>query len=260
MNPLPLPEEREDRTVVIIGRGHSGTRAIAGLLRASGVWLKEPVNGTMDSTDPRLYHTARAAGIRTVTTSYGDQHTAPEFDFSEHVNDPIPERFEENLRAFVAEMYGQRPGYRGWFGWKLPETVLFYPWVVRLFPRFRFLVWTRDPICNILKPHGTDDLREWGVDLRPPVSNLDGRALSYLYQDAIVRETPEPERFLRIRFEDWADDQQAVLDQLREFLPGLAPQPIHVDPDPVRRWRMQQHDVAKSVVDLLRPAIRRHRG
>ena len=42
--------------VTVIGRGHSGTRAMSNTLAASGVWMGEPLNGSWDLIPPESMH------------------------------------------------------------------------------------------------------------------------------------------------------------------------------------------------------------
>ena len=44
--------------ITIIGRGHSGTRAISHTLSASGVWMGEPLNMSGDLLPPEAMYEA----------------------------------------------------------------------------------------------------------------------------------------------------------------------------------------------------------
>ena len=82
-------------------------------------------------------------------------------------------------------------------GWKLPETTLIYPWIVKMFPEADYVFWVRDPRDSILGAHMTDDLTNFGASYEKPRSmtkTLMMRAISWKYQRDIVRATPSPKR------------------------------------------------------------------
>ena len=51
------------KMVTVIGRGHSGTRAISNTLSESGFYMGEPLNGSWDLVPPeKMYEAAREIG------------------------------------------------------------------------------------------------------------------------------------------------------------------------------------------------------
>src|SRR5690606_34638578 len=120
-------------------------------------------------------------------------------------------------------------------GWKLPETTLALPWIVRMFPDAHYIHWMRDPRDAILGEHLTDDLDKFGIpyDRTDDVRRM--RAISWKYQAELVRATPKPKHWLTVRFEDFVLDQDKTLATLSEFL-GFPLVKIRVNPEAVGRW------------------------
>jgi hypothetical protein len=222
--------------ITIIGRGHSGTRAISHTLTASGVFMGEMLNESGDMLPPEdLYDACRVMG--TYVVHLGNN----QWDFSNLHVVPIDSAFEWLVRRYLQRVLARSEPR----GWKLPETTLIYPWIVRLFPDAHYIFWVRDPRDSILGAHLTDDLADFGVPYdRPADDVLMMRAISWKYQRDIVRATPPPQHKLEIRFEDFVLHQDDVLVQLSDFL-GMPMGKIIVRPDAVGRWKTSNVDFSR---------------
>lgn len=214
--------------VTIIGRGHSGTRAISHTLSASGVYMGEPLNGSGDLLPPESMYEACRVMARHVT-HLGGMH----WDFSRLHTMPIDPAFTRLIEDYLGSVSSSDQAHRGW---KIPETTLVYPWIVRLFPDIHYIFWVRDPRDCILGAHGTDDLARFGVPYEATDDILLQRATSWKYQVEIVKATPPPERLLKVRFEDFVLNQDETLQRLGAYL-GLPMAKIEARPDSVGRWR-----------------------
>lgn len=232
----------------IIGRGHSGTRLPAQTLEASGVYMGSNHNGSDDLMPPEdLYEAARIVG-RLVVHLGGNR-----WDFAPVLDAPVDPAFVRLVESYLADVLASESAH---VGWKLPETVLTYPWLTRVFPEARFIHWVRDPRDCVLDRHITDDLAEWDVAWEPTGDVHVDRATSWRYQRAIVRATPPPRHAIQVRFEDFVLDQEATLARLGAFV-GLPLATVAVRPDAVARWRrspevaeaLQEH-VADELDDL----------
>lgn len=213
--------------VVVIGRGHSGTRAIARTLRESGIFIGSKLNGSEDRIhEGVMYEAARLPGPRVVHVG------GSRWDFVELVEGPIPDGFRGLMDRYVKELLD----HKGPAGWKLPETTLVYPWLVRLYPGFKYVHWWRHPRDVVLKSHGTDELGEWGIPWARPGEAVTRRALSWAYQFQIVRETPRPEHFLELQLEEFVRNQSKVLKQLGKFVGRDLPA-IPVRKEVLQRWK-----------------------
>jgi hypothetical protein len=230
--------------ITVIGRGHSGTRAISHTLSASGVYMGEPLNESGDLLPPQDMYEACRVMARHVKHLGGMR-----WDFSALHRMPIDPEFERLIRRYLATVLGSAAPWRGW---KIPETTLVYPWIVRMFPDIRYIFWVRDPRDSILGGHLTDDLADFGIPYEPTDDLAQRRAVSWKYQSEIFKATPRPRHMIEVRFEDFVTDQEATLKRLEAYL-GCPMARIPVRPESVGRWRTQRH--ADHAFDLFAAEI-----
>jgi hypothetical protein len=229
--------------VIVIGRGHSGTRAISQTLCDSGVHMGGTLNESYDLIPAEQMYEACRLFARHVVHRGGLC-----WDFSALLAKPLEAEFERLVRTYLASVLESDAEWRGW---KLPETTLALPWIVKMFPDAYYISWVRDPRDSIMGGHLTDDLSDFGV----AYDRVDGirqmRAISWKYQREIVAATSKPVRWIDVRFEDFVLDQQRTLRALEGFL-GLDLVRIPVNPDAVGRWRHdpEQHDFTPFEDDL----------
>ena len=162
------------------------------------------------------------------------------WDFSKLHSMPMDLEFECLVESYLASVLGSDAENRGW---KLPETTLIYPWIVRMFPDIRYIHWTRDPRDSILGVHLTDDLARFGVEYERTDDVRLMRAISWKYQREIVKATPPPKYAIDVRFEDFVLRQDETLARLEGFL-GIPLAKIEVKPEAVGRWKTDEgrHD------------------
>jgi hypothetical protein len=221
--------------VTVIGRGHSGTRAMSHTLSASGVYMGAQLNVSGDLIPPgELYEACRVMARHVVHKG------GLEWDFSRLHTMPIDPAFTRLVESYLSSVLGSDAERKGW---KLPETTLILPWIVRLFPDIHYIYWVRDPRDSILGAHVTDDLADFGV----PYEHTDDlrlrRAISWRYQYSIMAATPPPARQIHVRFEDFVLKQEVTLGRLEGFL-GFPLAQIEVRPESIGRWRTAEgtHD------------------
>ncbi len=214
--------------VTIVGRGHSGTRAISHTLSASGVYMGAKLNRSGDLVPAQEMYEACRVMARHVSHLGG-----LEWDFTELHTMQIAPEFTLLVESYLSSVLASDAPHRGW---KLPETTLVYPWLVRMFPDVKYIYWIRDPRDCILRGHLTDDLADFGV----PYDHTDDvrlrRAISWKYQSEIFKATPHPRHLLEIRFEDFVLDQDRTLERLEQFL-GIPMAKIEVRSEAVGRWK-----------------------
>lgn len=231
--------------ITIIGRGHSGTRAISHTLYASGVFMGRTLNKSGDKIPPQALYDACRVFARHVPWKGG-----LEWDFPAVVDVPMDPEFERLVRDYLSDVEAERAEHKGW---KLPETTLILPWITRLFPEAYYIYLVRDPRDSILGAHKTDDLADFGVQYEATQDTLERRAISWKYQYDLVAATPKPERWHTLRFEDFVLNQEHELTRLEAFL-GFPLGRIIVRPDSVGRWQRSEERVPDF--DFLREAIR----
>jgi hypothetical protein len=163
-----------------------------------------------------------------------------QWDFGKLHTMKIDPRFTKLVDSYLSSVLTS-PARRK--GWKLPETTLIFPWIVRMFPDLHYVHWIRDPRDSILGKHLTDDLADFGVPYERTSDLRLRRAISWDYQMEIVRQTPKPKRWMTVRLEDFVLDQDATLRKLEPFL-GIPLAKIAVKPQVVGRWKddKEKHD------------------
>ena len=224
--------------ITVIGRGHSGTRAMSHTLSASGVFMGDKLNGSGDLLPPGdMYEACR------VFAKYIEYKGGLEWDFSKVTSmqpDPAFIRLIENYLTSVLNSTEENKG------WKIPETTLVYPWIIKMFPDIRYIHWVRDPRDCILAGHLTDNLRDFGVDYPQTDDIREKRAYSWKYQRELVKATPPPKYSVNVRFEDMVFNQDETLKKLEAFL-GINLAKIEMRTDSVGRWKS---DTDKNVFDF----------
>lgn len=214
--------------VTVIGRGHSGTRSMSHTLSASGFYMGGALNGSGDLVPAEDLYEACRVMARHVRHLGGLN-----WDFSALHSMPIDPEFTALVNRYLhSVLAGEAPNK----GWKLPETALVFPWIVRLFPDIHYIYWVRDPRDCILGQHLTDDLADFGVPYERTDDVRLRRAISWKYQVAIYQATPRPRNIIEVRFEDLVLRQEETVARLERFL-GVELARIPMRRDSVGRWR-----------------------
>lgn len=232
--------------ITIIGRGHSATRAMSHTLSASGVFMGEPLNGAGDLLPPAGMYEACRVLARHVRWKGG-----LEWDFSQLHAMEIPADFRALIEAYLASVLQSPAELRGW---KIPETTLAYPWIVRLFPEIKYIFWIRNPRDCIIGGHLTDNLRDFGIAYPETEDERRRRAISWKYQYDLVKAAPKAAHWIEVRMEDFVLRQEETLARLEAFL-GLPLARIPVKPEAVDRWK---RDPGVNYFEFLEPAMREY--
>ncbi len=233
-------------TVTIIGRGHSGTRAISHTLSASGVFMGAPLNVSGDLLPPQDMYKACQVLARYVKWQ-GDLH----WDWSDLLSMEIPADFSQLIENYLTSVRESSAEHKGW---KIPETTLAFPWIARLFPEIKYIFWIRNPRDCILGGHITDDLHDFGISYPLIEDDRLRRAISWKYQYDLVQAMPKPKNWIEIRFEDFVLNQDESLARLEDFL-GIKLEKIAVRPEFVGRWKS---DEGVNYFDFFEPAMRQY--
>lgn len=232
--------------VTVIGRGHSGTRAISHTLSATGYYMGEQINPSGDLVPPEdMYEACR------VMAKYVKYKGGLEWDFSKLHRMKIDPAFTRLIESYLSSVLANNSPRKGW---KIPETTLVFPWIRRMFPDLQYIFWIRDPRDCILGGHVTDDLSRFGIQYPATDDERLRRAISWKYQYDLVRATPKPRgarRWIEIRFEDFVLQQDRQLKRLEKFL-GITPAKIEVRPEAVGRYKS---DSGVHYFDFFEPAL-----
>ncbi len=208
--------------IIIIGRGHSGTRVISNLLHSNGYFTGN-LNKSYDMVPPQLMYSA--------AQFYGDfVQRIGKFKWKFPQGEP-PQAFRQLVKLYLKTII-QSDAKEKYF--KLPETTLCYPWIIKMFPNAHFIHWIRDP--RDFGKHLSDNFDRWNIP-HPPIENDRIRsAISCKYQWDIVESAHRPKRFIRIRYEDFCRDQESQLERLKTFI-GKSLKPVEVKTDSVQKWK-----------------------
>jgi hypothetical protein len=214
--------------ITVIGRGHSGTRAMSHTLSASGAFMGAPLNESGDLLPPEaMYDACR------VLARYVEWKGGLEWDWSALHTMEIPQEFIDLIQRYLISIRQSPTEHKGW---KIPETTLVFPWIVRLFPEIRYIFWIRDPRDCIVGGHLTDDLNDFGISYPSTEDIRLKRAISWKYQYDLVRATPKPAHWIEVRLEDFVLKQEETLGRLEAFL-GFPLARIPVKTEVIGRWR-----------------------
>ncbi len=230
--------------ITVIGRGHSGTRIMSHTLSASGVFMGAPLNVSGDLLPPEAMYDACRVFARYVRWRGG-----LEWNWDQVFDMEIPAEFTSLIETYLTSVRESPAEHKGW---KIPETTLVFPWIVRMFPEARYIFWIRNPRDCILNRHLTDDLRDFGIAYPCTEDIRLRRAISWKYQYDLVQATPKPAHWIEVRFEDFVLRQDETLARLEDFL-GIKLAKIPVRPETVDRWRQ---DDGVNYFDFLEPAMR----
>ncbi len=229
--------------ITVIGRGHSGTRAISHTLSESGVYMGNTLNVSGDLLPPDdLYEACR------VLAKHVSYEGGLKWDFSRLFTMPIDPLFKKLVESFLSSVLASTSEHKGW---KLPETTLIYPWIIRMFPEVKYIFWVRDPRDSIMGDHLTDDLADFGIPYEKTDDLRLRRAISWKYQREIVKATPPPKNAISIKFEDFVLKQEETLSRLEKYL-GFPLAKIPVRTDSVGRWKKDDacHDFDFFMEDI----------
>lgn len=212
-------------------------------LYTSGVFMGRTINASGDKVPPHdLYEACR------IFAKYVAWEGGLFWDYTRVMEMDVDPEFVEKMETYLADVVENRNPHRGW---KLPETTLVYPWIVRMFPDIRYIHWIRDPRDGILADHRTDDLGDFGVAYPATPDIRRRRAISWLYQYQLMKATPKPAHLLTVRFEDFVLNQEETLRRLEDYL-GIPLSRIVVRPEAVGRWKSAEGDLP---MDLLGEAL-----
>ncbi len=214
---LPLAEKHKkflagEEVVIIMGRGHSGTRVMTRICECLGVNVGATGElKTGDTTDLKFTRTIKKVATHDIDCNFTNERKSW-----------LQNRFDR-----AVSKYYQGLDSREVWGWKFPETYLIGPYVRDTFPKARYIHLLRDGRDLAFKKHLTDDPnRKLGKVLLSHLGAMDKphhiqAALSWEYQVnawAAFAETLPEGSVIDFRFEDILRTPRESVAQLTEFL------------------------------------------
>ena len=254
------------KTICVIGKGHSGTGFLASILDESGVYMGHHLNRDMDKGPYAIMYkimslpvgygqAGKIEGVRKFVEKVTDEYPNVEWDFTKMVNWGIPKDVRINMKAYLEDLDDYTIEEK-FVGWKLTESNLIYPWLVRLYPDWYYIHLVRDVRDILSRPELTDT--EAHTELfnvtnhvskptkRPKLGDAGFivRALNWKYQIDITKSIEAP-NYIRVTLEDLVMSQDEELKRLSEFL-GFELKKIHAKEEVVESWKGRNGKVREN--------------
>lgn len=240
--------------VVVAGSGGSGTRLVAALLRAAGVYMGTRVNATEDAISFRPFNQTWL--LPYLKHRLGKQ---PSFD---------PASMTATLQHCIAEHKADLSGPARPWGWKRPEFIYVLPFLSRQLPTMTFLHVVRHGLDMALSSN-QNDLKRYGAAVlgwryghEPlPLRSLRLWMLGNLPAVEFGESTLGP-RYLRVHYEALCLRPAETITALFNSL-GLPADPraaaaLVTDPGTLERWRNERDSrLLLRLFEVGAPALKR---
>jgi Sulfotransferase family len=232
--------------------GGSGTRVVARIVRAGGLYIGTNLNNYEDALD---FAGFSDRWINTFVSANGEPGAV---DLEEMGTD---------LESVVETHVLERPEGTPW-GWKEPRSIYLLPFYHRVMPKLRFLHFIRDgrdmafsENQNQLKKHGAAVLDEEQQRWKQPVQSI---ALWTRVNTgaADYGEREMGDQYLRVSFEQLCTEPAETVGRVFEFfgLEGDAAAVAQAEvrpPDTLGRWRGKRDKVVDELNRVAEPALSR---
>ena len=249
----------QQRPIVLMGRGHSGTRVLSHACIRMGVALGTTEDrATGDVIDRGFTELIKRIALRSIAGTASDE---------------IAEASLQTFQVAAFQYYSRVGKHERSWGWKFPETYLITPYVARTFPAARYIHLIRDGRDIAFKEHLTDDeKRPLGKGLLSKIQALGPprhlqAALSWAFQvDNFdqFRQSVDPDQVYDIRFEDLCLSPHETIEGLSDFLHMSLTQRcreyLHtcVDPDKVGQYKLREPHLIREVESRIEDTLRRY--
>jgi len=201
----------ELQPVMLMGRGHSGTRVLSFACMHLGIQLGTSA-ATGDADDRTFTHTIKKIATQNLASGAPDQ---------------VREKDLIRFQNAVLKYYKKIGSPQTLWGWKFPETYLISDCIARTFPNARYIHLVRDGRDLAFKRHLTDDpKRKLGKRLLTHINAMNlhhhlQAAMSWAFQvDRFdeFRTTLNANQVLDIKFEDVCREPMAAMQAVCTFL------------------------------------------
>ena len=150
------------KVICVQGKGHSGTRLFSDTLEQSNVFMGSAVkrrhrlSGEFTHIRSQWKHVGDTMDkgpvghmlkIYDLSLPFVSQKSFANWDFSRMVSDKIPEKVQDIYFEYLSDLKNSKSDI---VGWKLTESMLVYPWTVRLFPDWYYIHVVRDVRSHLL--------------------------------------------------------------------------------------------------------------
>ena len=250
----PLAESLAGSGPGVIGAtGGSGTRVLARLVQAGGMFIGTNLNPYEDALDFGLF---------------SDRWINRTVSGARNVDAETVAAMLADLEAIVERHCADRPAEMHRWGWKEPRSIYLLPFFDAAMPSFRFVHFVRDgrdmafsENQNQLIKHGAAVLDQDLLELQRPLQSIALWNLVNL-RAAEYAESRMGDRYLRVRFEDLCSDPAGTARAVYAFLdlrgdPGDAARAEVKPPKTLGRWRSEKPATVEALEEIAAPALTR---
>ncbi len=171
-----------------------------------------PCNRSGDLVPPEeMYAAAKLAGTRVRFRGHHD------WCLDDLIGSDPPDEYRKHIERYLEPVL-KNPDVAS--GFKIPEALLSFPWLSKIFPNAHYLYWTRDPRDVVTRFHLTDHISRFGVpsEYQNMRNVMQCRIESYVYQRVLVEATPKPKHFLHINYEDFVLNHKRTVEKISSFV------------------------------------------
>lgn len=255
-----LPEGRSasSRTTVpgpgVIGAtGGSGTRVLARIVRAGGMFI---------GTDLNPYEDAVAMG------AFSDRWIDRVYPIDTRLDEATRGEMGSELSAVLDRHLSDMPGATRLWGWKEPRSIYLLPFFESYFDDFRYVHFVRDGRDMAYSDNQTAFIKHGATVLGEPRKRgqtpFQTIAVWNLVNEraADFGEQVLGDRYLRIRFEDLCADPASTARAVYEFFglegdaEGVATSEVR-PPSTLGRWRDEKPENVRRLQEIAGPSLRR---
>ena len=251
---LALPEQLAASGPGVIGAtGGSGTRVLARIVRAGGMFIGTNLNPYEDALDFGLF-----------SDRWIDRSLAGDGSLDADTRTTML----AELQGIVERHCVDTPADMRCWGWKEPRSIYLLPFFDAAMPTLRFVHFVRDgrdmafsDNQNQLIKHGPSVLEARTLKLRKPQQSIalwnlvNQRAADY--GESVLRD-----RYLRVRFEDLCSDPAGTARRVYDFfgLSGDAEAVARSEVSPPKtlgRWRNEKPATVRALEEIAAPGLTR---
>lgn len=227
------------KTVIILGRGHSGSRTITQFFMDNGFFMGKEFNGIHLDKEPCHYlwdisKTIMEKLYYLVDNELRIKPNRPKIKF----------HFKKHIDHFLDDILNSDEPLKGS---KNAVLTFLYEWLVAYYPDFYYLFWTRSISQKNEHNRGNladKKLKEWGYP-------VEGPDLSWKIHYDIIKITPQPKNFLHMRFEDFVLNHDESVNQLEKWLDIKLPNrkktislaEARTLPEPLRKYLISDYTI-----------------
>lgn len=254
-----LPEERSAPSTSVPGpgvigaTGGSGTRVLARIVRAGGMFV---------GTNLNPYEDAAELG------AFSDRWIDRVYPIEAPLDDTTRHEMESELSAILDRHLADLPAETRLWGWKEPRSIYLLPFYESVLPGFRYVHFVRDGRDMAYSDNQTALIKHGATVLGEPLKRSETPSQAITLWNRVNERAADfgeqvlGNRYLRIRFEDLCSDPAATARRVYDFFglegdaEGVATREVS-PPSTLGRWRDEKPDTVRRLQEIAEPTLRR---